>query len=235
MKSYKESLFDLALTYASKEFVDEIADKYPDSDDLRGKYEFSPELEKWVDELFQKDKKKSRHKKNKDTWNIILAIMKKGAITICSAIALFALMAFSIPSLRVSLANYVIQLNEKHIAMELENEAEETQGTIKNSDLYIPEGFEIIEEANNDNIYIIRYANQKNEIIHFEQYTGSVSLTIDNEESEFEKTIISGVECYTTIKNGVNIIVFNTENYGYKISSVISMDELIKMAESLIT
>lgn len=234
MKSYKESLFDLTLTYASKELVAEIADKYPDSDELKGKYEFSPELEKWVDELLQKDKKKSRHKKHKDNWKIVLLVIKRGAITICAAIALFALMAFSIPSLRVLLVNYAIELNEKNVSMKLENEAEGIQGAVNNVVSYVPEGFETIEEVDNDNLHIISYANENNEIIQFEQYTGSVSLTIDSEESEFEKIVISGVECYITTKNGINMIVFNTKNYGYKISSVISMEELKKMSESLI-
>jgi hypothetical protein len=132
------------------------------------------------------------------------------------------------------LVNYAIELNEKNVSMKLENEAEGIQGAVNNVVSYVPEGFETIEEVDNDNLHIISYANENNEIIQFEQYTGSVSLTIDSEESEFEKIVISGVECYITTKNGINMIVFNTKNYGYKISSVISMEELKKMSESLI-
>ena len=238
MKEYKESLFDLMLTYASKELVDEIVDKYPDPEELKGKYEFSPEFEKWAEDLMRKEKKRTRIRKHKNSWQIALIIVKKGAVTISISFALFALMAFAVPSIRVTLANYFIQQNEKHIGMELQDSSEEIQDNDPTSTNYVipylPKGFEITEEVDTDNLLVIQYINENDEAIRFERHNDTVTLTIDSEESGFEQVIISNYECYVSSKNGINTIIFNTENYGYIISAEISIDELIKIAESIL-
>ena len=236
MKEFKESLFDLVLTYASKELVDEIVSKYPEPEEVRGRYEFSPEFEKWAEDLIRKEKKRSHNKKHKSAWNMVLIIIKRAAVAICIMFSVSSLMAFAIPSIRISLANYFIEQNEKFISMELQEDNKEKNSDLNYSDVipYLPEGFVIAKEIDNDNLLVIQYMNDKNETIQFERYTGTASLTLDNEESGFEQTMINNNICYISVKNGSNTIVFNNENYGYMISSEINMDELKKMAESIL-
>ena len=236
MKEFKESLFDLVLTYASKELVDEIVSKYPEPEELKGKYEFSPEFEKWAEEFIRKDKRRKHSKKHKSAWNMVLIIIKRAAVTICIMLSVFSLMAFAIPSIRIALANYFIEQNDKYISMELQEDNKEKNSNSNYSDIipYLPEGFVITKEIDNDNLLVIQYMNDNNETIQFERYTGTALLTIDNEESGFEQIMINNNICYISVKNGSNTIVFNNENYGYMISSEINMDELKKMAESIL-
>lgn len=237
MKEFKEKLFDLMLEYSSKELVDEIVGKYPDSKELQGKYIFSPEFEKKIEEIIESERKHTAHNKFKNTRTKFISIGKKIAIAIVIIIATFSVVAFTVPPIRIALLNYYIEKHDKYISFDLHEQGEEYNNEMDDNQLdiipYMPEGFEIENIIDNESSLFITYKNN-NMLIHFERYAGEVSITLDGEDSKFEIIMIENKEVYTSSKNGMNTIIFNDKNYGYTLSSEIRIEELKKMAESIL-
>ena len=237
MKEYKGELFELMLKHASKELLDEMITKYPSPEELKDKYEFSSKFKKWIDEIIENERKRLKHKKFKNIKNKFMNIGKRIAIAMYIIIATFSVVAFTVPSIRVALLNFYIERHDEYISFDLQGQGEEYNNELDDNQsdiiLYIPEGFEIKNTIENETALFITYKNN-NILIHFERYVGKVSITLDGEDSNFEIVIIGNKEIYTSSKNGMNTIIFNDADFGYKLSSDISMEELKKMVESIL-
>ena len=51
MLSLKEKIFEKRLKAALEKYLDEVVAKYPSPEELKGKYTFSPEFEKRMEEI----------------------------------------------------------------------------------------------------------------------------------------------------------------------------------------
>lgn len=231
-----ERLFDLMLKQATGKFVDEMVDKYPDSKEMQGKYEFSPEFEKKIQKIIDSERRRVKHSSFKNASYKFLKTGKRIAIAICIIIATFSLVAFTIQPIRVALMNFYIERHDEYISFDLQEQGEEND---KAPDVnlsviitYVPAGYEIFNIVDNESALSITYSNS-NQFIHFERYSGSAKITLDGEGVEFKKIMIGGKEGYISSKNEMNTVIINDEYYGYKLSSEISMDELVKMMESI--
>lgn len=237
MKEFKEELFELMLKHASKELVDEMVAKYPSPEELKNQYDFSPEFKKRIEEILESEKKREKQNRLKNIGNKLVNTGNRIAIVVCIIVATFSVVAFTVPSIRVALMNFIIEKNEEYISFDLQgqggNHSNEPADILLDIIPYVPEGFEIENTIENESALFITYTNN-NMFIRFERFAGAVDMTIDGEDIIFETIIIRGEEVYTSFKNGMSTIIFNDENYVYKISSEIHMDELEKMAESIL-
>jgi len=237
MKKFKEELFELMLKHASKELVDEMVAEYPSPEELKGKYDFSPEFEKRIEEIIKSEENREKKKKLKNTSKKLLNTGKRIAIAICIITATLSVVAFTVPPIRVALLNFCIERNEEYISFDLQEQGEEhiekTDDDLSNIISYIPEGFETENITENGNTLIVTLVND-DVFIRFTRYTSAASIAVDGEDSNYKTIMIGDNEVYTFSKNNVNTIIFKDENFGYLLSSEISMEELLKIAKSML-
>lgn len=104
---------------------------------------------------------------------------------------------------------------------------------IEGAPSYIPEEYEIQEITNSETKLRISYINEIEKIILYTRYIGEVSLTVDNEDTNFDKITISSYEGYINNKNNEVTLIFHVGKFTYKIILHANEEETIKMAESI--
>lgn len=99
-----------------------------------------------------------------------------------------------------------------------------------------PEGFTITSTYEDDGSKLIEYANSKNEEILFSQYKDieNMSVSIDNEASEFKEISIKGYKGYASIEDNLKVLHWTNDNDFFTLQGTCEMSILFKMAESTI-
>lgn len=100
---------------------------------------------------------------------------------------------------------------------------------------YIPDGYFIVEEKDLHDVQRIMYKNKGSNYIFYEQSLLSYATIItDTEGVDIEDIIIGSVKVTSFTNKGTNRLHWNDGYYYYSLVSSVDMDELIKMAESII-
>jgi len=98
---------------------------------------------------------------------------------------------------------------------------------------YIPGGYTLLEEENLKLMHFLFYTNEKGQEISVEQFTLSVSMSVDTEDITTENITINGMNGIIYTKRGLTTIIVNDNKYVHLISGYENREELIKVAESL--
>ena len=101
---------------------------------------------------------------------------------------------------------------------------------------YLPEGFAEIFRNEMDKTTSIIYGNEDGTMITFQALRDQGSLSVDNEEMIYKISEIDGIEYHiftSTEDNGENSIVWDMGSQRYKVSSVLSVNELVIIALSV--
>ncbi len=110
---------------------------------------------------------------------------------------------------------------------------------VKRIPTYIPEGYELFLDDSTNNSVGIDYFNISNgSMINYQQTPiGVLANYIDSEDSSLESIKISefsGIYTIKTFNDNIKLTLFwNDSAYDYLIESTLSLDELIKIAESI--
>lgn len=104
----------------------------------------------------------------------------------------------------------------------------------KRAPAYIPEGYTVETEVDLVTMYRVVYSNDKNERINYTQYfKRNIEMIADTESIDYTRIQIGDYQGITYNK-AVLTITFSDSKYTYTLSGDSDINELIKMAESLI-
>ncbi|MGI6728288.1 MAG: DUF4367 domain-containing protein [Anaerovoracaceae bacterium] len=100
---------------------------------------------------------------------------------------------------------------------------------------YLPDGYKLVKTKGLENIKIIFFQNEGQDLITFSQeLMDNNQLLVDNEDVDSSKILINGDNAFLTSKNGFTTIIWNHNQYQFMISGSLDHETLIKIAENLI-
>lgn len=155
--------------------------------------------------------------------------------------ALVALLAIAITGCTFAI-HYIIEWhetqNDVQDTLDITFDKQQNSQSGKNSDIILPEvpkGFKITGQQEDAFSISITYAGRDGEEIHF---TGcndleNMSVSIDNEYSDLEETVINGHKGYSYQKDNINIIYWTTDTYFCVLQGTCDYDILLSMAKSI--
>ena len=185
---------------------------------------------------FEKRMKKLLSMQKRAYYYMINTIGKRVALIVLALIISLTVTTFSVKAIREAVIDFITQTFAKYTRVST-NEVVELDAAdfIKAAPQYIPEGYEIETEEFFGNSYDITYIdNENNTIDYWQTFTFGTSYQTNTEGIEFETIYINSLEGIIYERDGYNKIVFADEAYFYSILGIVSREEIIKMAESII-
>jgi len=150
-----------------------------------------------------------------------VALLVAAAIMLCAATAAIA---------NETSRNYIIEKYKEYSVFRVENPTDKEITTIEIG--YIPEGFEIESKTKNKKACSCVYQNNDDYFI-IEKWHSKSEFKIDTEEHNYIIIEKDGIEyCVFKSNNSFIGIIWNSNNYNYKIESNLSEEELLKIAYS---
>jgi hypothetical protein len=182
--------------------------------------ECSKKHEKWKKNLFNKMRDDHYHRFTTRTIKVMLV-----AAILCALL----LTAFVIPSSREFMLDKFDIASRYKIT---ENNKNSVNGEITVE--YIPEGFELDESIDLGKQIIYRYHNVNGDFFTIFKYASSIEVDFDTENYASEEVTFDSIDyVYCTGNNGMNSIVWNKNDYVYKIEASFEKEELIKIAKDV--
>ena len=142
----------------------------------------------------------------------------------------------SVEALRKPVAQFFAEVFEKFTMIFVTDETPASQiDEMKlHAPTYVPEGYEIESEVELDGVYRIVYVNSERERIKYVQcYESDFSMNIDTEEVDYSEILISGKHGITYTNKEVSYVIFWNDSWRYTLSGTTSVEELIKIVESV--
>lgn len=181
--------------------------------------ERSEKHEKWKKKLFDKMRNDRYHRFTTKTVKVML---------VAAVLSALLLTAFVIPSSR----EFIIDNFDIFSTYKLtESNDNSVNGEIAVG--YIPDGFELTNKNNNSKLIAYDYMNE-NDWVTVSKLASSMKIEFDTETGNIENIIMdSKTYIFYVDKNNYNCIVWNENDYIYRINGTISKDELLKIAETV--
>ena len=180
--------------------------------------ERSKKHEKWKKNLFNKMRNDRYHRFTTKTVKVMLI-----AATLCALL----LTAFVVPSSREFIVDH-FDIFSRYKLTESNNNAVDGEITVG----YIPEGFELTNEQKSARAIMNDYYNSNGEFFTITKFSSSTEVDFDTEMGNVENVVVNGkMYMFFVDENNHNILVWNKNDYIYRIDGTISKDELLKIAE----
>ena len=180
--------------------------------------ERSKKHEKWKKNLFNKMRNDHYHRFTTKTVKVMLI-----AATLCALL----LTAFVVPSSREFIVDH-FDIFSRYKLTESNNNAVDGEITVG----YIPEGFELTNEQKSARAIMNDYYNSNGEFFTITKFSSSTEVDFDTEMGNVENVVVNGkMYMFFVDENNHNILVWNKNDYIYRIDGTISKDELLKIAE----
>jgi len=221
-----ESIFDALFGQAVIDNFNEQLDLLADNTDIVPQLTFSHEHEKRMMLLFAKENRKERLRKTVK-WSKRVA-----AILILTISLLFGSLMF-VPEVRAVVIGTVVEWFDQFTRFtSTAPEAEKTNL----EPTYIPNGFWEDYRDGNDFTTIILFINNEDISIFFELSKAIAQLSVSNEGYDYEIIKLDSIEYHiftSLIEKNESFIVWESDGQRYQVASLISVDELLKMALSV--
>lgn len=161
-----------------------------------------------------------------------LKIMRKTAAMITAAAGLSLIFLFQFEEVRAACYNIWIQATNRYIQYDYEA-VDEGAAEIKLD--YIPDGFHMEEEIDNERSYFAVYENDQGGELHFD-YSQSGTSHLDNEHYDITDITVNGSagQYYSsTDERFTNMLIWYNDNGCFFISSTLDKEEILKIAENI--
>ena len=234
-KSYNENMFDAMMRTVANDLVDREMDSLPPDEEID--HVFSDGFEKKMNCLLRGQKRRRRKTSIK---------VKRVLVTVLIVVTLAFGGLMCVASVRESVIVTLKEIGEKHFGFRFADgsgiqEPTETEppsdGIIRPQ--FIPEGF--IEESCDEWGAGLRimYVNENDDMIFFDQYPreAGIGLFVDSEDTENSEVEINGITVHLFdgyAVDGVSAVAWETEDIVYKFTGDCMVDELFKMARSIL-
>lgn len=226
----KERMLEAILEYAGACHAENTV-KEIHQDKVKEEPIFPSELDEKVKSIINQYNKKENLKKfRRASWRLL----QRAAVIFFIFFIGSSILLFSVEAFRVKTINFIMETTKEYTEIKTESSGEDA--ALKGMYLpdYIPDGFEISKTELLSASKIIRYTNDKNQLIVFVQYKNeNSSLRIDTEEAEVEKISINGFEGLLVEKEQLITILWHNEKSSFYLKSNIDKNLLIKMGESI--
>lgn len=205
--------FEKACEMSFNDWIATIPDIVPEA-------EYTDKHAKWLKKLFNKMRDDRYHVFTTKTIKVLL---------VAAVLTALLLTAFVIPSSR----EFIVDNFEIFSTYELtESNNNSVNGEINVG--YVPEGFELENEEEYSK-HLVKYytsSNDKDLIIY--KYSASMKVEFNTEGNHLEEIFVDGVEyVYCKGNLGVDNIIWTKNDYVYRIDGDITLDELIKIAQTV--
>ena len=231
----RNKIFDTILETAVKDDFQQELDKFPPEEALRKGYTPSQELNQKIKKTIARNNHKIRIQK-------LGKITKRAAIIVAIILPIVTASLLSVEASRNAIFNAVMEWKSDHadIYFHQDSSNQASQDTDENSlyqPQYLPDGFTECSTIKIGPAYEIRYQNNENVSIIFDQTPSSKGKTmIDSEHATYKEIIINGQKAFllaAKIPNDKTQILWQSDKTSFKLSSSINPQELIKMVESM--
>jgi len=187
---------------------------------------------------FEKRIQKIRHSvSRKETAIGIAAFVRKASVTAAAIAGILFMIFLTQPQVYAAVEDVVRSIFETHDKYVYQGEP--ADGTFdENKRLgYVPNGYELRSIVYGKSIAYLTYENADDETIDFNYgFADKSSISIDNERHNYERLEHNGQTYYVYVaieENDQNAIIWYNGDYVYSISSQLSEDEIIKIAENV--
>lgn len=186
-------------------------------------------------EVFERKMQKLIAFQKKSYFYLINTVGKRVAIIVLALVISLTATAFSVKAIREAVIEFFIETFTTHSEVSVEGDEVPVYTEFKRAEpQYLPEGFTLSRDLSNDIFCLIVYKNKEGNSIKYSQYfNDNTSISVDTEDVEIKIVYINGLESICYQNKGLNKIVFGNETYFYNIEGQVSMEELLKIAESI--
>lgn len=204
--------FEQACLLAFEDWADDIPDDLPEP-------EYSEKHKRWVKKLFNKMRGDRYHRFTTNTVKVML---------VAAVLSALLLTAFVIPSSR----EFIIDKFDIYSTYKLtEDNDNSVNGEITVG--YIPEGFEIESVIAHSKVIYNTYKSNSGHYSIIKQ-TSATQVEFDTELNITDIITIDNVNyTYCQNKNGGYNLIWNRNDYIYRIDGTISKEEMLKIAETI--
>lgn len=231
-------LFDTLLKAAAAEDFRRELDALPSGQELSGEYALPERLTKRIRDLIKESDRRSRRKK-------FLGLAKRAAVIAAIIIPISLGSLLSVEASRNAIFNSVLEWKAEHVDIYFEETtsgapAEESPAGEQSEvwePQYLPEGFFMAEEKNVGPVHMTTYENGKGASVTFTQtpLDKAGKMSIDSEHTTYHEITIKGEKAVLFEAKGDqdrSYVLWQSKKTSLVLSSTISKDELIRIAES---
>lgn len=216
----QEKLLDHIIEYGGRQYIADEVKKYEEMPELELSDEFNDRMDKMFKDAYKKEVRKERIQKGKKVAAISVVVLGIVSAT-----------AMNVRAFREPVLNFIFKMNgsDKTKVTVKENTTEEF------SFQYIPKGYKCTKkqyiDSNNQIIYKYKNAN-KNCIYIYLQLDQKYNTYQNMDKSSYSK-IEKNKHSYYFIEGNQNKLLWYKNNVIFTISSTLSDNEMIKIAEHI--
>lgn len=221
-------IFDHMLKYAAEQRMEDMGKDISLNEINQSTY--SPEFENRMKSYFVKVKRKGiAHRVSRTVLKI--------AVIAVVFIAVSTMVIFNVEAFRVPFLNLFNENGDESITINVTDEKANydsfgDQISGRYLPTFIPDDYHVDFIDMADNLYLVIYKNDGEEIILQNLYEG-YSIAKDNEGSNIKDVIINGEASQFFEKDGIRTLIYKFNEDYYLMTGTVTEDELIHMAESM--
>ena len=227
-----DELVDSCIKYAGRQMLKKMADEAPSDEELED-FCFSTDS---LDSLVMSDINKQvgrlrlRH---------LVTLAGKAAAVVLIFIAVTAFAISSSKALRAQFINLFISESEVSVDFSFSDAEENSEASpsVQSEDHiapgYLPDGYVLEESTTNGYHAHSEYLNEADERLMISRMGIGASHSVDNEHSRVYELEVMGKPAIALESEYMNILFFTSENFEYSITGVISIEDMIPIAEGL--
>ena len=166
-------------------------------------------------------------------------IARRVASILIAVLLAFTTATVSVKALRERVVAFFTEVFDTHTAVTFVDETPDVEAAVEETftpltPTYIPEGYVVEREMSLQSVYRVVYINAEGSRINYLQnYKESGDVRIDTEGTQYEEIKINEYIGVTYCNKNVLTILFSDNEYTYTLSGICTLEELIKIAESI--
>jgi len=219
--------------YIGSSHIESIIDALEKDQDLIDEVEISEEKEKWfknyISDLKKKEKKIRRRK-------LFKKYSMRAATFLIVVFLSVSFLTVSVEGFRVKLFNFLVEKNKKFTSVIIEEDDNAEIINISDWDhyypSYLPEGYQLETKDVFNEIRILKFANESNEMF-FGQGPNGTDFHLDTEGGKRSEVLVNDEKSILVEKNDQNILLWNKMDSSFYIVSDIDVNELLKIANNI--
>lgn len=197
--------------------------------------ELSPKAEK---RIFKKIQRRIDYYEKHEKFYPVLETLKRVAVIVLAVMSISFVSALSIEAVRSDIYNAVIQWFDKKLGISFDDvPADAPDRILDYKEPVLPEGYERFEMKKDELGFSVEYENEDSLIIYWQRPLNGYGSFLSNERTDVEDVNVIGYDGIKTVfeSHGVTTttIIWKDNEYAYMLSSDLSYEELLRIAESI--
>lgn len=161
---------------------------------------------------------------------------RRAATVLIAVLLALTTATVSVRAWREAAAQFFARVYEKYTQVWFADEEQAAPKVAfeKRTPAYIPDGYVVEKEQKSAGKYSVTYVNDNDDWICFLQTRKQDALVqLNTEDVAYREITGNGYKGVLYVNQGATVIVFADNTYAYKLSGILSEDELMRIAESI--